>query len=175
MDAEVNAVTGEYAWARVHAARENSIRIQVPAIHCSVKKTVSCEMNISFIGIPREMENISRGPTFGDFVTIRTEASMQYVTVARLQSTKSIDSPLPPLLNVMYCMRVSLWDRDTQHFKILWIRESLTNFSFVLQDNIQKLKDRLEQPKAKLMALHEKLAELKLNKTEIEVMYSTYR
>ncbi len=36
----------------------------------------------------REMENISRGPTFGDFVTIRTEASMQDVTVARLQSTR---------------------------------------------------------------------------------------
>jgi hypothetical protein len=43
------------------------------------------------------MENISRGPTFGDFVTIRTEASMQDITVARL------------LLNVMYCVRVSLW------------------------------------------------------------------
>jgi hypothetical protein len=37
MDAEVNAVTGEYAWARVHAARENSIRIQVPDIYFSVK------------------------------------------------------------------------------------------------------------------------------------------
>jgi hypothetical protein len=36
----------------------------------------------------REMENISRGPTFGDFVTVRTEASMQDVTVARLQSTR---------------------------------------------------------------------------------------
>ncbi len=51
----------------------------------------------------------------------------------------------------------------------------ITILSFDPQDNIQKLKDRLEQPKAKLMALHEKLAELKLNKTEIEVMYSTYR
>ncbi len=27
--------------------------------------------------LPREMENISRGPTFGHFVTIRTERSMQ--------------------------------------------------------------------------------------------------
>jgi hypothetical protein len=34
------------------------------------------------------MENISRVPTFGDFVTIRTEASMQDVTVERLQSTR---------------------------------------------------------------------------------------
>jgi hypothetical protein len=57
------------------------------------------------------MENISRGPTVGDFVTIRTEASMQDVTVARLQSTyKSTDSrSLLTLLNVMYCVRVSLW------------------------------------------------------------------
>ncbi len=31
-----------------------------------------------YILVPtREMENISRGPIFGDFVTIRTEASMQ--------------------------------------------------------------------------------------------------
>ncbi len=38
----------------------------------------------------REMEKkkISRDPTFGDFVTIRTEASMQDVTVARLESTR---------------------------------------------------------------------------------------
>jgi hypothetical protein len=31
---------------------------------------------------------VSRGPTFGGFVTIRTEASMQDVTVARLQNTR---------------------------------------------------------------------------------------
>ena len=30
------------------------------------------------------MEKKSRGPTFGDFVTIRTEGSMHDVTVARL-------------------------------------------------------------------------------------------
>jgi hypothetical protein len=41
----------------------------------------------------RDMENISRGPTFGDFVTIRTKASMQDVTVARLQS-KTVKNPL---------------------------------------------------------------------------------
>jgi hypothetical protein len=44
----------------------------------------------------REMENISRVPTFGDFVTIRTEASMQDVTVARLQSTR-VQTPLSSL------------------------------------------------------------------------------
>jgi hypothetical protein len=43
MDAEVNAVTGEYAWARVHAARENSIRIQVPAIYFSKRDSLSCD------------------------------------------------------------------------------------------------------------------------------------
>jgi hypothetical protein len=41
------------------------------------------------------MENLSRGPTFGDFVTIRTEASMQDVTVARLLS-KRVQTPLTP-------------------------------------------------------------------------------
>ena len=35
----------------------------------------------------KEMEKISRGPTYGDFVTtgILTERSMQDITVARLQ------------------------------------------------------------------------------------------
>jgi hypothetical protein len=47
------------------------------------------------IGI-REMENIRRVPTFGEFVTIRTEASMQDVTVARLQSIRA-EIPLAPL------------------------------------------------------------------------------
>ncbi len=59
----------------------------------------------------REMENISRGPTFGEFVpilSILTERPMQDVKVARLQSAR-VQIPLsPPLLIVMYCMRVSL-------------------------------------------------------------------
>ncbi len=42
------------------------------------------------------MENISRGPTFWDFVTILTEGSMQDSTVARLLSTK-VETPLYPL------------------------------------------------------------------------------
>ncbi len=46
-------------------------------------------------GCTQEMENISRGPTFGDFVTIRTEASMQDVTVARLQNTR-VQTALSP-------------------------------------------------------------------------------
>jgi hypothetical protein len=44
-------------------------------------------------GLSREMENISRVPTFGDFVT---EASMQDITVARLQSTR-VKAPRSPL------------------------------------------------------------------------------
>jgi hypothetical protein len=56
------------------------------------------------------MESISRGPTFGDFVTIRTEGSMQDVSDGcKTTEYKSItDSPFPTLLNVMYCVRVSL-------------------------------------------------------------------
>jgi hypothetical protein len=43
------------------------------------------------------MENKSRGTTFGDFVTIRTEGSMQDITVARLRSTVQEDRlPSPP-------------------------------------------------------------------------------
>jgi hypothetical protein len=44
----------------------------------------------------REIENISRRPTFGDFVTILTEGSMQDVKVARLQSAR-VQIPLSPL------------------------------------------------------------------------------
>jgi hypothetical protein len=43
-----------------------------------------------------EFKNISRGPTFRDFVTILTEGSMQDNTVARLQSTR-VQTPLFPL------------------------------------------------------------------------------
>ncbi len=46
------------------------------------------------------------GPTFGNFGTIRTEGSMQDITVT---TYKTAASPLLPLLNVMYCVRVSLW------------------------------------------------------------------
>ncbi len=58
----------------------------------------------------RGREYMSRGPIFGDFVTIRTETSMQDVTAARLLSTRVRyrESHLPPLLIVMYCVRVSL-------------------------------------------------------------------
>jgi hypothetical protein len=61
------------------------------------------------IKVSREKENIRIGPTFGDFVTIRTEASMQDITVARLQSTRVQTSLSPTLLNEMYCVGVSLW------------------------------------------------------------------
>ena len=57
----------------------------------------------------REMENTSRGPTFGDFVPILTEGPMQDITVARLQSTRVQTAFALPHLNVMYSVRVSLW------------------------------------------------------------------
>jgi hypothetical protein len=42
------------------------------------------------------MEDISRGPTFGDFVIVLTEGPMQDKNVARLHTEyKSTDSPLP--------------------------------------------------------------------------------
>jgi hypothetical protein len=53
----------------------------------------------------KEMENIRRGPTYGDFVTILTERSMQDITVTRLQEYRT-DSPLPVFS--MYCWRESL-------------------------------------------------------------------
>jgi hypothetical protein len=43
-----------------------------------------------------EMEDISRGSTLEDFVTILTEGSMQDNTVARIQSTR-VQTPLSPL------------------------------------------------------------------------------
>jgi hypothetical protein len=45
-------------------------------------------------GENRKMENICRGLTYGDFVTIFTEGSMQDNTVARPRECKSTDSPL---------------------------------------------------------------------------------
>ncbi len=58
--------------------------------------TFTCPPTLAWRAPAREMENISGGPTFGDFVTIRTEASMQDITVARLQSTR-VQTPLSPL------------------------------------------------------------------------------
>ncbi len=49
---------------------------------------LSCSKKACWKGFSSEMENISRGPTFRNVVTIRTERSMQQVTVARLQSTR---------------------------------------------------------------------------------------
>jgi hypothetical protein len=43
----------------------------------------------------RDMENISTGPTFGDFVTVLSEGTMQDITVARVQ--EYIQTPLSHL------------------------------------------------------------------------------
>jgi hypothetical protein len=56
---------------------------------------LNLEMDRGCSSFPEGMENKSRGPTYKDFVTVRTEASMQDVTVARLQSTRVQTSPLP--------------------------------------------------------------------------------
>jgi hypothetical protein len=66
----------------------------------------TCVTEVCYIWI--EIWRVCRGPTFEDLVTIRTEASMQDVTVARLESTR-VKTLLSPSFNVMYCVRVSLW------------------------------------------------------------------
>ncbi len=55
------------------------------------------------------MENISSGPTLGDFVTIFAKGSMQDFKVARLQNTKvyRLPSPTSNKCKVWYCVRVS--------------------------------------------------------------------
>jgi hypothetical protein len=54
------------------------------------------------------MENISRGPTFGYFVPLNrgSIASGRHLQDYRVQEYRL---PSPPLLNLMYCLRVSLW------------------------------------------------------------------
>ncbi len=64
-----------------------------------------------YISHCREMENISRGPTIGYFVSIR---SMQDVSVARLQSTR-VQTPLSPCFNCNV-LRESL-SVDSQHIR----------------------------------------------------------
>jgi hypothetical protein len=49
---------------------------------------------------PREMENISRGPIFGDFVTILRGVAGQHGW--KITEYKSKESSLPSILNVMY-------------------------------------------------------------------------
>jgi hypothetical protein len=58
--------------------------------------------------VQSEMENIIRGPTFGDFVTILTEGSMQDSIRLQDYRVQEYRLPSPPLLNVVYCVRVSL-------------------------------------------------------------------
>ncbi len=78
-----------------------------------LKKTTWAEiewihsLGLEYQVVPREMENISRSPTSGDFVTIRTESSMQDVKVERLQSTR-VQTPLYPPSLKYYVLRESL-------------------------------------------------------------------
>jgi hypothetical protein len=79
-------------------------KVLVALESCTTSKTILLYplcFHISSLGqrcvLSREMENISRGRTFGDFVTIRTERSMQDVSVARLQSTRVQKTPISPL------------------------------------------------------------------------------
>jgi hypothetical protein len=49
--------------------------------------------------VTRELKNISRDPTFWDFVIFLAEGSMQDVTVARLQSIGA-QTPFSPLFEM---------------------------------------------------------------------------
>jgi hypothetical protein len=72
-------------------------RVTFPALGLIETRVTTLALNIVFYLIfCVYLEIIRRGPTFGDFVTIRTEASMQDVTVARLQSTR-VQTLLSPL------------------------------------------------------------------------------
>jgi hypothetical protein len=57
----------------------------------------------------REIENISRDPTFGDFCHYPHRGVDAGRHGFKNTEYKSTDTTLPPLLNVMYCVRVSLW------------------------------------------------------------------
>jgi hypothetical protein len=86
------AESGSRIRIRIHLVRGMDPRIRI-RIHPKMSWIAT---------LPREMENIRRGPTFGDFVTILTEESMQDITNARLQS-KRVQTPFSsPILNV--CM-----------------------------------------------------------------------
>ncbi len=69
-------------------------------INASLKNFIPTLMGVCLVRVS-EMENISRGPTFGNFVSILSVGTMQ-------NNNRSTDSPLPPLLNVIFCVRVSL-------------------------------------------------------------------
>jgi hypothetical protein len=60
----------------------SSSELTVSSLSPPFSMKTACK-NYQGSGAAREMENISRGPTFGDFVTILTERSMQDVMVER--------------------------------------------------------------------------------------------
>jgi hypothetical protein len=72
-----------YKWLR--------IQIRIVEVHKTYESYGSG--SVKLVTSERWRIYISRGPTFGDFVTIRTEGSMQDVSVARLQSTR-VQTPL---------------------------------------------------------------------------------
>jgi hypothetical protein len=88
---------------------------------------------------PRDMENISRGSTFGEFATILTEGSMQDVKVKDYRVHKEYGLPSPPSFKCNV-LRESL-SVDSQNIPCatlkqkgvmvkLYIRVSLTKTNF---------------------------------------------
>ncbi len=72
------------------------------------------------------MKNNSRGPTFGDFVTLRTEGSMQDIVVASLQRTRV---QIPLSLSSIKCnvLRESL-SVESQNIPCETLREGGTGY-----------------------------------------------
>ncbi len=85
--AEIFATLCYHRWQAVHRCQRHIIASVVLLVPTLLRY-------FYMLALHREMENINRGPTFGDLVTISTERSMQDVTVARLQSTR-LQTPLP--------------------------------------------------------------------------------
>jgi hypothetical protein len=80
------------------------LRLETITFSDATLSDINVVLRYVFVTVPknrwtREMENVRRGPVFGDFVAICTEGSMQDVTVARLQSTR-VQTPFSPLFHM---------------------------------------------------------------------------
>ncbi len=64
---------------------------------------------VRHIFVHREMEIISRGPILRGFCHYPHRGVDAGQHGCKITEHKITDSPRPPLLNVMYCVRVSLW------------------------------------------------------------------
>ncbi len=90
------------------------------------------------------MENLSRGPTFGDFVTILTEGRCR---TSRLQDyryrVQEYRLPSPPLLNVMYfTASESFWGQSKYSLRITKEKGVMVNLFIYLSKPYKTISDR---------------------------------